>query len=473
MKKMIKFGTSGFRGIIGEDFTKENVQKIAYALSKYFEEEKIKKPSVVIGYDNRFMSETFAKWLGETLSSLDVKVFLYDHSVPSPVISYMTKIANLGLMITASHNPYMYNGIKIFERPAKEVDDVFCARIEKWANEDINIQNLLDKKHTSAKIEFISDISEFCESILSFVDINATKKCKFKILFNAMNGNSTECLQYLFKRMGIKNFEYMNVNRDVLFRGILPAPYKKNLDDQVKKLKDEKFDLGIALDGDGDRISVIDSKGKVLDCNFILPVLYYYFVKFKGYKGGIVKNTALSNLSVKLAKVFNDACYDAKVGFKHIGKILSTTDAFLGGESNGIAFKKHIYSKDGLVVTALLIGLMAESGKTIDELLKEIQKLTKFKSEVIEYAYPISAKQKEKISKMLFIDKKSPKLTKKILNIVGENEYKMIFENDYWATIRFSGTENVVRIFAEQENLKTCEKIIGELEKFIGVTTRQ
>ena len=110
---MIKFGTSGFRGIIGEDFTKENVQKIAYALSKYFEEEKIKKPSVVIGYDNRFMSETFAKWLGETLSSFDVKVFLYDHSVPSPVISYMTKIANLGLMITASHNPYMYNGIKI------------------------------------------------------------------------------------------------------------------------------------------------------------------------------------------------------------------------------------------------------------------------------------------------------------------------------------------------------------------------
>lgn len=471
---MIKFGTSGFRGVMGDNFTKENVQKIAYALSKYFEEEKIKKPSVVVGYDHRFMSDFYANWVAQTLATFGVKVYLYDHSVPSPVISYMTKIADLGVMITASHNPYFYNGIKIFKKPAKEVDEEFCSQIEKWANADICIENKdLGMLKNKGKIEMISDISDFCENILKYVNLKATKKCNFKILYNAMNGNSTECLEYLFKKMGVKNYEGMNTEKDPYFRGILPAPYKKNLDDQVKKLKKEKFDFGVALDGDGDRISIIDSHGKVMDCNFVLPILYYYFAKYKGYKGGIIKNSALSNLSVKLANYFGDNCYEAKVGFKNIGKLFEQTDAFLGGESNGVAFKNHILSKDGLVVTALLVGLMAESGKTIDDLLKEIQTLTKFKSEVIEYAYPITAKQKSDISKMLFVDKKLPKLSKKIVKVVGENEYKMLFDNDYWATIRFSGTENVVRIFAEQENLKNCEKIIGELEKFINVSTRQ
>lgn len=471
---MIKFGTSGFRGIIGDNFTKENIQKIGYAISKYFEEENIKSPSVVIGYDHRFMSDMFAKWLSETCASYGIKVYLYDHSVPSPVISYMTKIADLGLMITASHNPYYYNGIKIFQKPAKEVDDVFCSRIEKWANESININSqTFDILKNEGKIEYISDISDYCENILKYVNLEATKNCNFKIIYNAMNGNSTECLNYLLKKIGIKNFTGININKDPYFRGILPAPYKNNILDQVEKLKEEKFDFGVALDGDGDRITIIDSNGKILDGNFILPILYYYFVKFKNYKGGVVKNTALSNLVVKLTKLFDDNCYDAKVGFKNIGKILSTTDAFLGGETNGVAFKNHIYSKDGLVVTALLISLMAESGKTIDEILKELQLQTNFTSEVIEYAYPISASKKAEISNMLFVDKKVPTLSKQIIKIVGEGEYKILFENDYWATIRFSGTENVVRIFAEQENLDACEKIILELENFIGVSVRQ
>lgn len=471
---MIKFGTSGFRGIMGDNFTKENVQKIAYALSKYLEEEKVKNPSIVVGYDHRFMSDFYANWLSKTLASLGIKVYLYGHSVPSPIISYMTKIADLGVMITASHNPYYYNGIKIFKKPAKEVDDVFCGRIEKWANEQVNIKILdFETLKNKGKIEIIDDVTDFCENILKYVDLKATKKCNFKILYNAMNGNCTECMEYLLKRMGIKNYEGMNLNKDAYFRGILPAPYKYNLDDQIKKLKKEKFDFGVALDGDGDRISIIDSHGKVIDGNFILPILYYYFAKYKNMKGGIIKNSALSNLSVKLTKIFNDNVYEAKVGFKNIGKLFESTNAFLGGESNGVAFKKHIYSKDGLVVTALLIGLMAESGKTIDQLLKEIQTLTKFKSEVIEYAYPITAKQKEDIAKMLFKDKKVPKLSKKIIDIVGEDEYKILFENDYWATIRFSGTENVVRIFAEQENATKCENMILELEKFINVKTRQ
>ncbi|MBO4412924.1 MAG: hypothetical protein J5779_02815 [Clostridia bacterium] len=469
---MIKFGTSGFRAIMGENFTKENVLKIGYALSEYFKNEKTKKPTVVIGYDNRFMSDMFAKWMTEVLASKKIKVTLYSKSVPSPLISFMTKDFDLGVMITSSHNPYYYNGVKIFKKPAKEVDDEFTSKIEVWANENINIQTKsFDEYLKTGEITLTDNIQEYCNHILSFIDVNKTKKLKFKILYNAMNGNCTECFEYIFNKMKIK-YEGMNTEVDPYFRHMLPSPYKKNLTDQMEKLKKEKFDFGVALDGDSDRISILDSKGNFIDGNFILPVLYYYFKKYKNYQGGLVKNTALSNLSFKLAKYFGEECYNAKTGFKNIGKILDNTSAFLGGESNGIAFKEHVKSKDGIVATALLIDMMAESGKTIDEVLKEIQNLVKFKSKVVEYAYPITAKQKQEIMKLLSVKKKSPNLDK-IVNINFDGEYRINFENDYWATIRFSGTENVVRIFAEQENLKNCEEVVLSLEKFIGVSVRQ
>ena len=469
---MIKFGTSGFRAIMGENFTKENVKKIAYAISKYFETNKVKKPTVIVGYDNRFMSDMFAKWMSETLASFNIKVTCYNKSVPSPLISYMTKDYDLGVMITSSHNPYYYNGVKIFIKPAKEVDDEFTSKIEVWANEDVNIQTKTFEEYLKEKKIVLTDnISDYCNNILKFVDINKTKKLKFKILYNAMNGNSTECFEYIFKKMKIK-YESMNTEVDPYFRKMLPSPYAQNLKDQIKKLKNEKFDFGVALDGDSDRISILDSKGNFIDGNFILPILYYYFKKYKNYKGGLVKNTALSNLSVKLANYFGEECYNAKTGFKNIGKILDNTSAFLGGESNGIAFKEHIKSKDGIVATALLIDMMAQSNKKIDEILKEMQDLVKFKSKVVEYAYPISAEQKEEIMDLLSHKKKAPKIDG-INNITFDGEYRINFENDYWGVIRFSGTENVVRIFAEQENLKKCEKIILLLEKFIGVSVRQ
>lgn len=469
---MIKFGTSGFRAIMGEDFTKENVVKIAYAITKYFKETKIKKPSVVVGYDNRFMSDMYAKWLSEVLAEKNIFVCLYSKSVPSPLISYMTKDFNLGVMITSSHNPYYYNGVKIFIRPAKEVDETFTSKIEMWANEDISIKTKTFEEYlNSGKITLTDNIKDYYDSILKFINPNKTENLKFKILYNSMNGNSNECLEYIFKKMKV-NFASMNTNVDPYFRHMLPSPYKHNLKDEIEKIKKEKFDVGFALDGDSDRISVIDSKGNFIDGNFILPILFYYFKKYKNYNGGLVKNTALSNLSLKLAKYFNEECYNAKTGFKHIGKILDSTSAFLGGESNGIAFKEHVKSKDGIIAAALLVDMMAESGKKIEDILTEIQSLVKFKSDVVEYAYPISAKQKSEIMHKLFEENKTPKLNK-ILNISRDGEFRINFENDYWAMIRFSGTENVVRIFAEQKNLKECNKIVCELETFIGVTEKQ
>ena len=342
---MIKFGTSGFRGIINENFNEENITRIIFALTEIIKKDKIKNPKIIIGFDNRKMGKETACLVADILSGKNIEVILYTKSVISPLISYMTKTKdfgkiNYGIMITASHNPSEYNGIKIFLDSGREADDDFYKPLEEIANSvDYNkIRNLKEKKDNTL-IKTTTDINSYCKNIIKFVDKDNIKKRNLKVLFNAMNGSSVDFIHKISNELEMKNCGILNANPDYNFGGKIPAPYKHNLTKQSKLVKG-KYDLGIALDGDGDRISIIDSNGKFYDGNFILPILYDFLLK-KGFKGSVVKNTALSNLIKFIAEDYNYKCYDAKVGFKNIGKILEDTDAFLGGETNVIAFENH------------------------------------------------------------------------------------------------------------------------------------
>ena len=200
---MIKFGTSGFRGIIGDNFTKESVKKVAYAICELAKDENMKKPEVVIGYDNRFMSQDYAKWVGEVLSTT-MKVKFYSISVPTPLVCFETKNMDFGIMITASHNPYNYNGIKVFLRGGRDCDDEKLRKIEKTANkvkvESIKSENF-DDAIKSGKIVLANDIKKYCDSILNFVNIKTIQKSNIRVLVNAMHGNSTGCIKYLLNKL--------------------------------------------------------------------------------------------------------------------------------------------------------------------------------------------------------------------------------------------------------------------------------
>jgi len=472
---MIKFGTSGFRGILGDNYTKENVQRIAHALCTIAKEDEIENPNVVIGYDNRFMSKEFAMWVSEVLATT-MKVIFYEIPAPTPLISFETQKANFGIMLTASHNPYSYNGIKVFLGGGRDCDDEYAKRIEKIANKvkysvitSIPFEDAVKNK----KIEYAKNIKSYCDSILSFVDVKKIQKSNLKILSNSMHGNSTACITYLLNKLKV-NYEIMNENIDPYFEHGLPAPYQQNLKTQIKRVVNEKFDFGFAFDGDSDRFSLISSSGKYYDCNFVGAVLYYYLISVKKYNCSITKNYALTSLMFKLAENFGKHCYETKVGFKNIALNMFETDSLIGVENNGISFKPHSLIKDGPLVAIFLIDALCAIGKNFDELLNDIQKAMNFKSEMVDYNYVISEQQKESLYKKFFVDKKKPKFSgRKIKTIDYTDGYKIIFTDDYWTMFRFSGTENVVRLYAEMKSLKECNKVIAELEKQLGVKTRQ
>ena len=472
---MIKFGTSGFRGVFGDNFTKEAVQRIAYALCQISKEDGIKNPTIVIGYDTRFMSQDFAKWISEVLVTT-MKIKFFAEPVPTPFLSFETKKADFGIMITASHNPYYYNGLKVILRGGRECDDVFASRIEKIANkvkiasiEAVNFDHAVKAK----KIEISGDIKDYCNDILKYVNVKKIQKSNLKVLVNCMHGNGAECTKYLLNKLKV-NYEIMNGNVDPYFEGKLPAPYKHNLDGQAQRVKKERFDLGFAYDGDSDRFSLITSSGKYYDCNFVGAVFFYYFLKIKGYKGGVSKNYATTTLIQKIADEFGNNCYNKPVGFKNIAKSFLETDSFIGIEAEGIAFKDHALHKDGLFVAIMLLEVLCAFGKKFEDILEDLIKFFRFKSCFAEFAYPITSLQKEKISNLLFVQKKYPKIKgKKVVDVDYTEGCRVIYENGYWTMLRFSGNEPVIRIFTEMKDAKECEDVAHVYEKFIGVKERQ
>lgn len=473
---MIKFGTSGFRGIMADNFTKENVQKIAYALCEISKEDNIKKPTVVVGFDNRFMSYEFAKWTSEVLAK-KMNVSFHTKPIPTPQVSFETKNKDFGIAITASHNPHEYNGIKIFLREGKECDDVFAGRIEKIANKaktkDIETIDFETAVSTN-KVILTDDIKNYCDDMLKYINIKKIQKNNLKVLVNCMHGCAGESINYLFKKLKL-NYETMRSNQDPYFGGMLPAPYKHNLTEQIKKIKDEHFDLGFAFDNDCDRFCLISSSGKYYDCNFAGSVIYFYLFKTKKLKINVVKSLTTSSLINKLAETFSLKCVETKIGFKYIAKeLLSNEKNYIGIESEGFAYKPHTIIKDGIMTGLLVLDALCELGKSFDEIIQDLQLGLNFKSEIIEYAYPITDSQKNKIIEKLFVQKKIPTLKgKKITKTDYTEGLKVYYDENYFALFRFSGNEPVIRIYTEMKDLKDCENVISQLEKFIGVKEKQ
>lgn len=472
---MIKFGTSGFRGIIGDNFTKESVQKVAYALCKLIKKEKIENPIVDIGFDNRFMAENYAVWVSEVLAYNKIKVNFYKTPTPTPTIAYLSKKHTFGIVLTASHNPYFYNGIKVFKESG-EVPDNYAKKIEDIANK-VEIEKVktfaFDLACQNGIVKITDNTTAYENSVLSFIDKENIRKKNPKVLFNAMHGNSGKIIRSICRKLNFTNFEIMKENVDPYFEHGLPAPYLKNLNDQKERVSNFGFDIGIALDGDSDRVTIIDKSGEIYDCNYIFSVVFDYFVKVKKYSGGAVHNTVFTQLISMLAKDLGEKEFITKVGFKNIAEKFKTSSAFIGAETNGIALKKHVYCKDGILAGFLVIDIMCYYNKSFKEILDSIIEKYNFPSCVIEFAYPITLEKKAEITERVFVKKELPSLNKKIASTSYADGLKINFEDNYWAAARFSGNENVIRLFTEMKDLNEANKMMAKLEKFIGVKERQ
>jgi|GEM_PF-1847114 len=464
----IKFGTSGFRGIIGDNWTKTNIQKLGTALKQMIRETTKNvgsRVSIVVGYDNRFMGRENAKWFCEALACDIIDITMFTMPVPTPVIAFSAVSEfDYGIMFTASHNPFIYNGIKVMLKGGREADDEFFARLSKY----------LDTKpqFVDTEVKYISDTSSYINKVLSLLDVEKIKKSSLKVLFNSMHGSSAAIVKELLDSLELK-YEIMNDQPDPYFAGMVPAPYEYNLAAQCKRVVKEKFNFGFALDGDGDRIAFVDTDGKFYDCNYLLAVFYYYYVEYKKRSGSIVKNLLSSNLTVKLSKKYGHDMYETRVGFKFLGEKLHTTDSLMAGESTGIAFKDISLCKDGIFAAFLLIEAAVNMKKSIGKLIEEIMDLVGFQTFYAEVAYAYDESQREKLEKRIIHGGEADFgiNIEKTENLPDGVKYH--FMDGYWCAARLSGTEPVVRLYTEMPNEREVLTMIRKLEETYGLTVKQ
>ncbi|MFH1824505.1 MAG: phosphoglucomutase/phosphomannomutase family protein [Candidatus Firestonebacteria bacterium] len=444
----IKFGTDGWRGIIAKDFTFENVKIVSQGIADYFNSIKKINKDIIIGYDLRFLSKKYAGIISEVISGNGFTAYLSKNPVSTPVVSFnvVNKKALGGIMVTASHNPPHYNGIKVKSANGAVISPEETKKIESFLYKFSVLQN-------TYSIRFISLENDYFKKLISFVDMKSINKSKFKVVIDPMFGSSQG---YLLNILSKSKLELLPIHhyKDALFGGIRPEPLEHNLIDLKKEVLKNNADVGLATDGDGDRIAIIDDTGRFLSAQHIIPLIMIHLLENKKWSGGVVKTNATTSAVEIIAKDYGLKLYQTPVGFKYIADLMLKEDILIGGEeSGGIGVKNYIPERDGILIGLLILEMMAQTGKKVSALLLEIEKkYGKFCYDRIDIKY--NSEKKQKIFNFLntvTIDKISGHSVQEITRYDGT---KFIMKDLSWLLIRASGTEPIVRIYAEANSTK-------------------
>lgn len=468
---MIKFGTGGWRAIIGEDFICENVRKVAAGVLALMREENKTDRPVIIGYDRRFLSENAAIWVTEVLVAGGINVQLLHRSAPTPLIMHTVKDKGLyyGIEITASHNPASYNGIKLIVEEGRDAPLETTKRLEELIAQTEPQFMPFDKAVGTGLVEFIKNpFNKFLDDIIGLLDMEALRNRGLRVLFDSMHGSGAYPLLVIFYTARC-TIDTMNANRDAYFGGLMPAPSEKSLTQLQNNVVRGGYDLGIAMDGDGDRLGIIDKNGRYIGANEILCMLYYYLVKYKGWRGPVVRNLATTHMLDRIAESFGEKCYEVPVGFKYISSKIDEVDAVLGGESSGgLTVKGHIHGKDSVYAASLFAEMISVIGKSPSELMAELEaQFGHF--ELVEDNLRFEPEYKSVVENILMVEKKLPDFGKKIVRVNYEDGCKVYFEDDSFVICRFSGTEPLLRIFAEAGNADTAYGYIADFKAFLNM----
>lgn len=468
---MIQFGTGGWRAIIADGFTKENIRLVTAGLCRVMEQEGLAGETVCLGYDRRFLSKESMFWAAEVLVGCGFRPYVINRSAPTPLIMYAIKRLGLhyGMAITASHNPAIYNGIKVFTEGGRDADQSVTRRIEAEIQKlrpeyipsipygDALAQGLITEEYP---------FNEYIDSILRMVDFNAIRNARLRIAIDPMYGVSHSSLQTILLTCRC-DVVVIHEQHDTLFGGRMPAPSEDALKMLAGYVVDQRCHLGIATDGDADRLGVIDEKGRYLHANALLVLLYYYLLKYKGWEGDCVRNNSTTHLLDRVAAAFGQTCHEVPVGFKYVSAKMAQTDAMIGGESSGgMAIRGHIQGKDGIYAAVLLVEMLAVTGKTVAQLYDEVTE--KFGSMYYEEeSCAIEAERKAALHRRIFGEHRLPEFGSEPESVSWEDGCKVIFADGSWVICRFSGTEPLVRIAAEGESRQQAESRIHLWKQYL------
>ena len=469
---MIKFGTGGWRAVIADDFTKANLRLLTAGLCRLMEKEGHAGEELCVGYDRRFLSKESAHWIAEVLAGYGFRTLMVNRSSPTPLIMYIVKTRGLpyGMMVTASHNPAIYNGVKVFTAGGRDADLTVTAKIEREIAA-LDAEQIPSVRYEEALAQGLiredNPANDYIDSILALIDAEAIKQARLHVALDPMYGVSQTCLRTILMTCRC-DVDVIHDRHDTLFGGKLPAPNAATLTHLASFVLDRHCDLGLATDGDADRLGVIDERGGFIHPNTLLVLLYYYLVKYRGWQGPCVRNNSTTHLLDRVAEGLGQCCYEVPVGFKYISAKMSETDAVIGGESSGgMAVRGHISGKDGIYAAALLTEMLAVTGKSISALYREI---TEQYGELSyrEADFRMTPERKAELQKLLFEEKLLPDFAC-VERVSREDGVKCYFADGSWVICRFSGTEPLLRMASEAETGEQAEALIGKWRALLSL----
>jgi phosphomannomutase len=463
----IRFGTDGWRGVIADDFTFDNVRKVAYAIARYVVRAEKPDRGVIVGYDNRFGSERFARIAADTISVAGVPVWLSDSSCPSPAVSLLVRqrAAAGGLMITASHNPYRWNGIKFKASYGSSALPSVVAQIEQELA-TVLAQGIPNLPQRPQQVHSLDLLAPYLDTIDKLVDWEKLRAARLRFVVDPMHGSACGLLSSLMKRHGVVCDEIRGT-RDPLFGGVNPEPIEPHVAALREAIRAGGYSAGFAADGDGDRIGAMHSDGTFITPHQIFSILFWHLAGARKISGDLAKTFSTTKLLDKIAGRFGRRVYEVPVGFKYICEIMLETDILMGGEeSGGIGTKLYLPERDATVIALLLAEVMAWHGKSLGELVAQLH------SEFGDHHYgrvdlELAPGQKERAIEY-FADSRLARLCGwPIVRREDLDGIKVYVGEVGWVMVRASGTEHMLRVYSETTRAETTERLLSEVSALV------
>ncbi len=470
----IKFGTDGWRGIIAQDFTFDNVRVCAQGVADYVKEAGLAERGLIIGYDTRFASEDFASAVAEVIAGNDLKMYLCPKATPTPVISYgvLAKEAGGAIIITASHNPANWNGFKFKTKDGASAPTKVIKQLEKHIAHifdagEINRMHLA-KAVEKGLIEYLDLTPIYLDHLNQLINLDELRQAKLKIVNDSMYGVGAGFFKMLLGEGAIELIE-INSERNPLFPGIQPEPIAANLTKLSATIKEQGANVGLATDGDADRIGIVDENGAFLTPLQVFALLCLYLLEIRGERGLMVKTITTTSMVYRLGEIFDVPVRETSVGFKYVAPIMMAENALIGGEeSGGYGFRGHMPERDGILAGLYFLDLMIKTGKTPSELVNYLySKVGPHYFKRVDIKFPEAERQvinnRIKSNMPQFID------DVKVEKINTTDGFHFTLADSSWLLIRFSGTEPVLRIYAESDSQERAEMLIEIGKGIAGV----
>lgn len=468
----IKFGTSGWRGILCDEFTLDNVRIVTQAIADHLRQEGLAGQGVVVGYDARFMGRDFARETVRVLAGAGIKSYLCERDTPTPVIAHelIRRKAAGAINFTASHNPYDYNGIKFspaWGGPAlPETTDDIEKRANAMLGEIVFKDMLLDEAAQKGLFEQIDPHAAYCATVRDLVDFAAIAKSGIKIAVNPLYGSGRGYLDLMLQDSGVDTV-VINDRPDPYFGGEPPEPAEAHIGDFIDLVKgDPSIRLGLATDGDADRFGIVDEDGSYIEPNYILALLFDYMIRRKGMRGDAARSVATSHLIDAVAGHHGVRVLETPVGFKFIGEYISEGRILIGGEeSAGMSIKGHVPEKDGILACLMVAEMVAVEGRSLRELLADLYSRV---GEIHTRRINIRLSSQVEAGLSEKFDKPPREIGgRKVVEVIRIDGHKYLLDDGSWMLFRKSGTEPVVRLYAEAKTRRGMEEILELGKDFI------